>query len=121
MPASLRRAVLLAVTVACLTFAALIAAKSAAAWYTVKYVDAESVPGNYARSTGAQADRLWNRIWRPTPHGFCSHYPPYLVSYYCSVWDNPILDERDAFNSYAHCMNDMEASSYPVTCQTTHP
>jgi hypothetical protein len=116
-----RRAALVLVTVVCFALATLVAAKSAHAWYTVKYVDADSVPGWFTRSTGATADRLWNRIWRPTPHGFCSHYPPYLTSYYCNVWSNPMSDERDVFNSYEHCMNDEEASSYPVTCQTTHP
>jgi hypothetical protein len=117
----LRRWLLLAVTVICLTAASLLFARAAMAWYTTKYEDAESHPAQYTRVTCCQADREWNHIWRPTPINFCSHLPPWAPSSVCSLWDNPLLDERDAFNSWAHCHNNDSVTSYPTTCQTTHP
>jgi hypothetical protein len=119
--ASHGRTTLVAAATLFATLAVLVLAKSALAWSTEKYADAVLMPGGYTISTAGQADRLWNRIWRPTPRSFCSHYPPYLTSYVCSTWDNPLSDERDAFNSWAHCMNNSAADSYPTTCQTTRP
>jgi hypothetical protein len=117
----LLRIVLTAFAVTCAVAAALIFARAAYAWYTTKYEDAASHPPGYMVSTCCQADRLWNKVWRPSGIQFCLHEPPYNVSYVCSFWDNPIVDERDAFNSWAHCLNNDTVSSYPTTCQTTHP
>jgi hypothetical protein len=109
------------VSIVCMVAAALVLAVSAYAWVTEKYVDAVFVPASSTRSTSGTASREWNRIWRPTPIIFCSHMPPNVLSYVCSYWDNPILDERNAFNSYGHCLNNDGVGSYPTTCQTTRP
>lgn len=121
-PNSMLRRLAVAVAVAALAIAAgALFARSAGAWYTTKYEDAQVHPAQFTVGTCCTADRLWNRIWRPTPIYFCSHMPPYITSYVCSVWDNPIDDQRDSFNSYAHCLNYDSVDSYPTTCQTTHP
>lgn len=105
----------------CVVAAALIFARAAYGWYTTKYEDAADHPPQFMVGTCCQADRLWNKVWRPITISFCLHEPPWNTSYVCSLWDNPIVDERDAFNSYAHCLNNDTVSSYPTTCQTTHP
>ncbi|MEJ7792414.1 MAG: hypothetical protein WKF65_10635 [Gaiellaceae bacterium] len=101
---------------------ALLAASAAYAWSSSKYVDTESVPAGYGRFEGGTYSREFNKVWRPTPHYFCVHYqpgsPPGNI---CSVWDNPVVDNRNAFQVDAHCDNNDDVSSYPVTCLTTRP
>lgn len=120
-PARAGRIVAAVVVSMLLATVALVVARGANAWYSTKYVDSESVPSEYTMITCCQASREWNKIWRPTPIYFCSHMPPDVQSYICSLWDNPIVDNRNAFNSWAHCMNYDSVTSYPTTCQTTHP
>jgi len=115
------RITLMAFAGVCAVAAALIFARAAYGWYTTKYEDAADHPLGFMVGTCCQADRLLNKVWRPTAIYFCLHEPPWNTSYVCSLWDNPIVDERDAFNSYAHCLNNDTVSSYPTTCQTTHP
>ena len=120
-PERVARAACLAVILLSAMGLALATARAAYAWVPQKYVDSVSFPAGFMMGTTDSASRTYNKIWHPTPSYFCSHFPPEITSYVCSLYGNPVDDQRSVFNSYAHCLNDDTSYFYPVTCQTNRP
>lgn len=91
---------------------------SAAAYNTTKYVANETFVANEYAYTAGYASREWNKFWRPAGYSFGLKYTGF--SYIFDTWSNPFVDNRNAFNAQAYCLDNSSLVN-SVTCMSTYP
>lgn len=68
--------------------------------------------------------RDWNRVYRPGGYNFWLGYDSdgQTISWVGpNAWNNPFVDQRNAFSATAWCNNSSPYFVNPVTCQATYP
>lgn len=98
---------------------AIVFVPSASAYNTAKYVSNETFGPNEYAHTVAYASREWNKFWRPVGYSFGLKYTAF--SYIFDTWSNPFVDNRNAFNAQAYCLNNTGSLVSSITCMTTYP